>query len=59
MGEQTGDILAPRIRVAGTDDIAAAHDSAGLRRHWAVPSSPRRERGTMSTTAPSGSLRRP
>jgi hypothetical protein len=36
MSEQAGGIHAPRIRVAGTDDIAAALDSAGLRRNRAV-----------------------
>ncbi len=36
MSEQAGDIHAPRIRVAGTGDIAAALDSAGLRRNRAV-----------------------
>jgi hypothetical protein len=31
MNEQAGDIQAPRIRIASTDEIAAALDSAGLR----------------------------
>ncbi len=36
MNEQAGDTHAPRIRVAGTDDIAAALDRAGLRRNRVV-----------------------
>ena len=31
MNDQAGDIQAPRIRIASTDEIAAALDSAGLR----------------------------
>jgi hypothetical protein len=36
MNEQAGDIQAPRIRIVGTDDIAAALDSAGVRRDRVV-----------------------
>ena len=36
MNDQAGDIQAPRIRIAGTDEIAAALDSAGLRPDRAV-----------------------
>ena len=31
MNDQSGDIQAARIRIASTDEIAAALDSAGLR----------------------------
>jgi hypothetical protein len=36
MNDQAGDIQAPRIRIASTDEIAAALDSAGLRLHRTV-----------------------
>jgi predicted NBD/HSP70 family sugar kinase len=36
MNDQAGDIQAARIRIASTDEIAAALDSAGLRLDWAV-----------------------
>ena len=36
MNDQAGDIQAPRIRIASTDEIAAALDSAGLRLDRAV-----------------------
>src|SRR5438045_9620275 len=36
MNNQAGDIQAPRIRIASTDEIAAALDSAGLRLDRAV-----------------------
>ena len=36
MNDQAGDLQAPRIRIAGPDEIAAALDSAGLRPDRAV-----------------------
>ena len=36
MNDQSGDIQAARIRIASTDEIAAALDSAGLRLARAV-----------------------
>ena len=36
MNDQSGDIQAARIRIASTDEIAAALDSAGLRLDRAV-----------------------
>ena len=36
MNDQSGDVQAARIRIASTDEIAAALDSAGLRLDRAV-----------------------
>jgi hypothetical protein len=36
LNDQAGDIQAPRIRIVGTDEIAAALDSAGLHPERAV-----------------------